>query len=135
MHYDQSWMGYGMVGGFQAGTIAAVVGLLLFGFFHRYGQRHNWNLGTQIGWSYLLALLLAGSGDMWDMFYFNYGRLQSLQLLKAKLAAVHDPDGMGTRVLFEFAGVAVGVYLGWLLIAKLGFLRGRSHTGNHKIDP
>jgi hypothetical protein len=113
MHYDQSWMGYGIVGGIEAGVISALAGLLLFGVFHWLGRRNGWSYGPQIGWAFLLAIVLTGSGDLWDLFYFNYARLQSLQLLKAELALVHDPDGMGTRVLCELLGVTLGIYIGW----------------------
>lgn len=120
MHYDQSWMGYGMVGGMQAGTIALIVGILVFGVFHAIGKRNGWHYGAQFGWSYLITVLLAAGGDLSDLVYFNYGQLQSIQLLKAKLAEVHDPDGMGTRVFFEFVGAGVGLYVGWLLFGVLG---------------
>ncbi len=115
MHYDQSWMGYGIVGGVQAGAISALGGVLLFVLFHWLGRRNGWSYGPQIGWSFLLATLLTASGDMWDLFYFNYGQLQSLQLLKAKLAQVHDPDSIGLRVLCEWLGMAVGIYVGWAI--------------------
>jgi hypothetical protein len=114
MHYDQSWMGYGWIGGLEAGAITAVAAALLFALFHR-RWRHRPGYGAPIGWSYLLALALTASGDLWDMFYFNYARLQSLQLLRVKLAAVHDPAGIGTRVLCEFIGATIGVYVGWAL--------------------
>ena len=84
MQYDQSWMGYGIVGGLQAGLIAAAAGLLLFFAFHWLGRRNGWGYGPQIGWTFLLATALTASGDLWNLFYFNYGRLQSLQLLKVK---------------------------------------------------
>lgn len=118
MHYDQSWMGYGIVGGVQAGVISALAGLLLFFAFHWLGRRNGWSYGPQVGWTFLLATLLTASGDLWDLFYFNYGQLQSLQLLKAKLAQVHDPDGMGTRVLCELLGVALGIYIGWAVCSR-----------------
>lgn len=114
MHYDQSWMGYGWVGGVEAGALAAAAGALMFALLC-WRTRREWSHGAQIGWAYVLALALAASGDLWDLFYFNYARLQSLQLLRVKLAAVHDPDGLGTRVLCELVGAAVGVYLGWAL--------------------
>ena len=76
--------------------------------------------GAQFGWSYLVTVLLAAGGDLSDLVYFNYGQLQSLQLLKAKLAEVHDPDNIGTRVFFDFAGAGVGLYVGWLLFGVLG---------------
>ena len=115
MQYNQSWMGYGIIGGMEAGVISALAGLLLFGVFHWLGRRNGWSYGPQIGWSFLVATILTVSGDLWDLFYFNYAQLQSLQLLKAKLALVHDPDSMGLRVLCELLGVAVGIYVGWSL--------------------
>ncbi len=112
MHYDQSWMGYGWVGALEAGAIALLVGAAALGVFH-WRTRGRWSHAAQIGWAWLVAMLLAGSGDLWDLFYFNYARLQSVQLLRVKLAAVHDPDGLGTRVLCEMAGAALGVGLAW----------------------
>ena len=43
--------------------------------------------------------------------------LQSLTLLRAKLAAVHDPDAIGLRVFFEFVGALVGVCIGWAIFS------------------
>lgn len=115
MHYDQSWMGFGVVGGMQAGLISALAALLLFVVFHWLGQRNAWGYGTQISWTALLAALLTASGDLWDLFYFNYARLQSLTLLRAKLGQVHDPDNIGLRVLWELLGIVLGIYAAWLL--------------------
>lgn len=113
MHYNQSWMGYGIVGGLQAGLISALAALLLFVLFHALGRRNGWGGGLQIGWSFVAASVLTVSGDAWNLLYFGYARLQSLQLLKAKLALVHDPDSIGLRVLCELLGVALGIAIGW----------------------
>lgn len=115
VQYDQSWMGYGIVGGLQAGLVSALAGLLLFLVFHWLGRRNGWGYGPQIGWSFLVSAVLTVSGDLWNLVYFSYGQVQSLQLLKVKLAQVHDPDSMGMRVLCEFIGVVVGIYVGWAL--------------------
>ncbi len=115
---DQSWMGFGFVGGLEAGLIACLVGFILMGLIHAMGRAQGWSLAFELSWSYLLGVVVAGGGDLWNLFYFNYGRLQSLQLLRARLAEVHDPDNLGVRVLFEFIGVAVGVYFGWLAFAR-----------------
>jgi hypothetical protein len=118
MPYDQSWMGFGLTGALEAGAIALAAGLVLFGLIHLFGRTQGWSPGLEISWAYVLGMLLAGGGDLWNLFYFNYGRLQSLQLLRARLAEVHDPDSIGLRVLFEFIGVGAGVFLGWLVIAR-----------------
>ncbi len=115
MHYNQSWMGFGIVGGIEAGVISAIAALLLFAVFHWLGQRNDWGYGPQISWTILVAALLTASGDLWDLFYFNYGQLQSIDLLRAKLAEVHDPDSIGVRVLCELLGIVIGIYVGWML--------------------
>jgi energy-coupling factor transporter transmembrane protein EcfT len=120
MHYNQDWMGYGFVGGIEAGVISALAGLLLFGVFHWLGRRNGWSFAPQVGWSFLLATLLTASGDLSDLFYFNYAPLQSVPLLKLKLAQVHDPDSIGLRVVFELLGIALGIYLGWVLCSRNG---------------
>lgn len=126
MHYNQDWMGYGIVGGIEASVISALAGLLLFGVFHWLGRRNGWSYGPQIGWSLLLATMLTASGDLSDLFYFNYAPLQSLPLLKLKLAQVHDPDNIGLRVLCELLGVTLGIYIGWVLCGG----NGRRHGGD-----
>jgi len=118
MNYEQSWMGYGWIGGLEAGAISVAVAVVLYPFFHALGRRHGWSEARRVGWAYLVALALSAREDLWNLFYFNYGRLQSLQLLQAKLAQVHDPDGIGTRVLCELAGATAGVFLGWWLAGR-----------------
>lgn len=125
MPYDQSWMGYGFVGGLQAGAISAVAGALLLVLFHAVGRRGGWSEAKKIGWAYLLALLLSGGGDLGNLFYFNFAQLQSLQLLRAKLAEVHDPDNLGTRAFCEMVGVAVGIFAAWIVIHWLAQRRAR----------
>lgn len=125
MLYDQSWMGYGIVGGMQAGAIAVVIGFFMLLLVHWLTRKQHWSLGHELGVTYLLALLPSSSGDLWNLFYFNYADLQSPVLMRATLADVHDPDGIGTRVLCEFLGVAVGLSLAWLLL----FWRGRGRAG------
>ncbi len=128
MHYDESWMGFGITGGLQAGLISALAGLLLFFLFHWLGRRNGWSYGPQIGWTFLLATLITASGDICDLFYFNYGQLQSVQLLKSKLAQVHDPDSIGLRVLCELLGVTVGIYVSWALCSG----HWREHFGRRR---
>ena len=127
MHYDQAWMGNGIVGAVEAGVISVVVALLLFLLLHWLGRRHRWSDARKIGWSFLLASVLTVSGDLWDMFYFNYTNLQSTVLLKAELAEVHDPQNLGLRVLCELLGVSLGIYLGWVLTGGH-----RSHQGGNR---
>jgi len=129
MPYDQSWMGYGFVGGLEAGGISAVAGVVLFVLFHAIGRRGGWSEAKKIGWSYLLAVVLSAGGDIGNLFYFNYGNLQSLQLLRAKLAEVHDPDNLGTRVFCELVGAGVGIWLAWLAIDRRARRGARASRG------
>ena len=115
MHYDQTWMGSGIVGGIEAGVISLVAALALFLLLHWLGRRHGWCHARKIGWAFLLASILTVSGDLWDLFYLNYSNLQSRPLLTAVLAGMHDPEHLGMRVLCELLGVSLGVYLGWVL--------------------
>jgi len=115
MHYDQSWMGYGLVGGLEAGAISAVVALVLYLIMHPFGRRHGWTPLREITVAFLLSILLTASGDMWDLFYFNYARMDSIEFLKARLAQVHDPDNIGLRVFWEMLGAFVGATLAWIL--------------------
>ncbi|WP_329741485.1 hypothetical protein [Dyella sp. A6] len=116
MQYNQSWMAFGLLGGLEAGAISLLAGVLLYLLFHVIGRHNHWNDAKRIGWSYFVTLVLTASGDVWNLFYFNYtSGLQSLQLLQAELATVHDPDHIGMRVLFELLGAAIGVYVAWAL--------------------
>ncbi|MEO8778428.1 MAG: hypothetical protein ABI389_07120 [Rhodanobacter sp.] len=125
MHYDQSWMGSGIVGGLEAGIISLAAALGLFLLLHWLGRRHGWCHARKIGWAFLLASVLTVSGDLWDMFYLNYSNLQSPALLTAVLADVHDPEHLGMRVLCELLGVSLGIYLGWVLTCGHRSNRGR----------
>src|SRR3569623_3021996 len=89
MHYDQSWLGYGWTGGLQAGLIAAVTGALLFLLF-RWRTRAAWSHGAQMAWAYMLGVALAACGDLADLIYFNYARLQTVILHREKQAELND---------------------------------------------
>ncbi|TCV95899.1 hypothetical protein EC912_102244 [Luteibacter rhizovicinus] len=117
MPYDRSWMGYGMVGALQAGAIALAVGIAMYVLIHAYGKRNGWHHGQELAISVILAFVLAGGQDIWNLFYFNVAPLQSLALLRLKLAAVHDPDAIGLRTFFDFTGALVGVAIGWAMFS------------------
>ncbi|WP_233843648.1 hypothetical protein [Dyella sp. 2HG41-7] len=115
MHYDQSWMGYGLVGGLEAGAISAVVALVLYWIVHAFGRRNGWTPLREITIAFLLSVLFTASGDLWDLLYFSYARMDSIEFLKVRLAQVHDPDNIGLRVFWELLGAFVGAALGWIL--------------------
>lgn len=115
MHYDQSWMGYGLVGGLEAGGISAAAALLVYLIVYVMGRKHGWSPLRMIAIAFLVSLLLTATGDMWDLIYFNFASMNSLQYLKVRLAEVHDPDNIGLRVFWELLGALVGATVGWLL--------------------
>jgi hypothetical protein len=116
-------MGYGMTSALQIGAIALVAGFVFFGLWHAAGRRAGWSHGKQIFLAYLFTVVIVGGEDLWNLFYFNFAPLESLQLLRLKLAAVHDPDAMGLRAFFVFIGATAGVGLGWTVFT--GDLRQR----------
>lgn len=113
MFFDRSWMAYGLLGGLEIGAITALIGVLGFVLFHRLAR--DLSLPAQLSWAFLLAMALGGGKDIWDLLYFNFAPLQSPVLLRVKLAEIHDPDGMGIRVVCALVGATLGVYLGWAL--------------------
>ena len=117
MPYDRSWMGYGFVGGLEAGAIALAVGIVIFGLLHAIGRGNGWSDGKELAIAFVLAVAVGAGQDIWDLVYFNMAPLQFLTLLKLKLAAVHDPDAIGLRVFFEFVGALVGVFIGWIMFS------------------
>jgi hypothetical protein len=125
MPFDQSWMAFGIIGGIQAGAIAAVIGFFMLLLVRWLTRKQHWSLGRELGVAYLLSLVPSSSGDLWNLFYFNYANLQSPVFLAVALADVHDPDNIGTRVICEFVGVAVGLLLAWLVLLWCG----RSRAG------
>lgn len=70
-----------------------------------------------IGVAFALSVVIGGGQDIWNLFYFNMAPLQSITLLKLKLAAVHDPDAIGLRVFFEMVGAFLGACLGWAMFS------------------
>ena len=113
MPFDRSWMGYGIVGALQVGGIALLVGIVAYLLVRLLGKANGWSHGMELTVAVLVAFFLAGGEDIRTSFYFNFVPIQSPQLLRVKLAAVHDPDSMGLRVLFEMLGALVGAFTGW----------------------
>ena len=117
MPYDRTWMGYGIVGALETGGIALLVGIVVYGLLHVLARGSGWSHGKELAIAYVFSVALSAGQDLWDLFYFNMAPLQSLTLLRVKLAAVHDPDAIGLRVFFEFVGALVGVCIGWAVFS------------------
>ncbi|WP_024890622.1 hypothetical protein [Luteimonas huabeiensis] len=111
---------FGVLGALEAGLIAFVVGLLAFAAFHALSVRLRWNPGHSIGWACLAAVAIAAGLDIWNLFYLGVVRLESPVYARIALQRIHDPNGLGTRVLMEIAGAVAGVALGWAIAHRRG---------------
>jgi hypothetical protein len=109
------WLSFGMPGVFEAGAIALVVGLVFCLATHWIGRRVGWRAGTGIGVALVVTLVIAAGVDAWDLFHLSIVHMESPYVIERTLEEIHDPDFLGTRVVFEFAGAVTGVMLGWYL--------------------
>ena len=109
------WLSFGMPGVFEAAAIALAVGLLAALVAHWIARVAGWKQGTEIGVALVATLILAAGVDAWDLFSLSIVRLESPYVIMRTLETIHDPDFLGTRVVFEFAGAVAGVMLGWYL--------------------
>lgn len=104
----------GWLGALEAGLIALLVGLIVFAAWHWIARRAQWPEGRAIGWASLTSIVIAAGIDLWKLlplFFVNPG---SAVRISASIAGIHDPGGLGMRVVFELVGALAGVVLGWI---------------------
>ncbi|MGH8032830.1 MAG: hypothetical protein ACREO8_10835 [Luteimonas sp.] len=104
----------GWLGALEAGLIAFVIGGLLFALWYALARRLQWPEGHAIGWASLSAVAIAAGidiGNLVPLFFVNPG---SATRIGASLAGIHDPGGLGRRVVFEMIGALIGVLLTWV---------------------
>ncbi len=109
---------YGLLGSLEAGVIALLVGVLAFALWSWMCRRGGLSHGHALGWSCLIAVAIAAGYDIWNLFYTSIVRLESPLYAKLALARIHDPNQLGTRVVFEVVGAVCGVGLGWRLFSS-----------------
>ncbi len=109
---------YGVLGALEAGLIALLVGLLCFVFWNWLCLHSRWSTGHAIGWACVSAVTIGAGVDAWNMFYLGIARLESPLYARIALQGIHDPDGLGSRVVLEIAGALTGVVLGWQWFSK-----------------
>ncbi len=112
---DYSWLSTGIPGVLQAGGIALLLGVLLSVLTHALAPGFHWREGSAIGVAFALALAIAAGNDAWTLLYLSIVRMESPFVIQRTLGAIHDPAWLGTRVVSEFCGCAIGVMLGWYL--------------------
>ncbi len=108
-----SFLHTGWLGALEAGGIAFLVGVLLFALWHALARSQEWPEGRAIGWAAITSVVVAAGIDMWNLlplFFVNPG---SAARIGTALAGIHDPGGLGMRVVFELGGALLGVVLAW----------------------
>ena len=109
---------YGVLGALEAGLIALLIGLLCFLFWNGLSLRLRWSMGHAIGWACVSSVIIGAGVDVWNMFYLGIARLESPLYARIALQGIHDPDGLGARVVLEIAGALSGIVLGWQWFSK-----------------
>jgi len=113
------WLSSGMPGALEAGAIALLLGALICIAGHRLGRHIGWKQGTEIGVALVITLIVAAGVDAWDLFHLSIVRMESPFVIQRTLGDIHDPEYLGTRVVFEFVGAMVGVMIGWYVSMTL----------------
>lgn len=108
----------GWLGALEAGLIALLVGALAYALFHAIGARGRWAPGHAVGWACLASVAVAAGTDLWHLFYMGVVKLESPVHARVALSGIHDPDGLGFRVVMEILGALSGVAIAWMLAAK-----------------
>lgn len=117
----------GWLGALEAGLIALAVGFVLYLVFHALAARFDWKPGHAIGWAFLAAAAIGAGIDIWNLFYLGVMRLESPVYARIALAKIHDPDGLGFRVVMELVGAAIGVALAWMATQRAAARREHVH--------
>lgn len=114
----------GWLGALEAGLIALAIGVVLYAVFHALSARFSWKPGHAVGWACLGAVAIGAGTDLWNLFYIGVVKLESPVYARVALSKIHDPDGLGVRVLMEVIGALAGVALAWLLAQRREARRG-----------
>lgn len=109
---------YGFLGAIEAGLIALLIGFFVYAGWQALCRALGWSVGHAIGWSCVIAVAIGAGVDCWNMFYLGMMKLESPLYARIALQSIHDPDGLGARVICELAGALTGVVLGWQLFSR-----------------
>ena len=107
----------GLLGALEAGLIALLVGVLAYGLLQWVVRRLRGSVGHALGWGFVIAAVVSAGIDAWNLFYLGMVRLESPVYARLALHGIHDADSLGTRVVCEIIGAAIGVLIGWRLFS------------------
>lgn len=107
----------GLLGVLEAGLIALLVGLLVYGLLHWVVRKRKGSVGHALGWGFVIAAVVSAGIDAWNLFYLGMVRLESPVYARLALQGIHDADSLGARVVCEIMGAGIGVLLGWQLFS------------------
>ena len=107
----------GLLGALEAGVIALLVGVLAYGLLQWVVRRLRGSVGHALGWGFVIAAVVSAGIDAWNLFYLGMVRLESPVYARLALQGIHDADSLGTRVVCEMIGAAIGVLIGWRLFS------------------
>jgi hypothetical protein len=110
----------GWLGALEAGALAFLIGLVAYAIWHPLGRRLQWPEGRAIGWAGFSAVVVGGGVDLWHLFSLFFVNPGSPAYVQQALTGIHDPDGLGTRVVMEVLGALGGVLLAWIAFEALG---------------
>ncbi|MEO8365702.1 MAG: hypothetical protein ABI538_05790 [Pseudoxanthomonas sp.] len=107
----------GWLGVLEAGVIALLVGLLVYGLLQWVVRKLKGSVGHALGWGFVIAAVVSAGIDAWNLFYLGMVRLESPVYARLALQGIHDADSLGARVVCEITGAGIGVLLGWQLFS------------------
>jgi hypothetical protein len=105
----------GWLGALEAGAIAFVIGLLAYLLSHFIARALRWPEGHAVGWAAFAAVVIGAGVDLWHLFSLFFVNPGSPARVQLALAGIHDPGGLGTRVVMEIFGALGGVLLAWMV--------------------
>jgi hypothetical protein len=106
-------------------VLAFLIGLVAFVLWHPVARRLEWPEGHAIGWAGFSAVVIGAGIDLWHLFSLFFVNPGSPAYVQLALAGIHDPDGLGTRVVMEILGALGGVLLAWMAFEARGARKGR----------
>lgn len=105
----------GWLGALEAGALAFVIGLLAYLASHFLARALRWPEGHAIGWAAFAAVAIGAGIDLWHLFSLFFVNPGSPARVQLALAGIHDPSGLGTRVMLEILGALGGALAAWMV--------------------